>query len=96
MEIGGYTKYNPFIMLVQHAEDTAYKKADAVVSVLPCVHEYMQSRGLDLKKLTIIPNGIAEDDWTDISAGESLDKNLCNFIEKNQKQGKMIVGYTGA
>ncbi|MEL3902710.1 MAG: glycosyltransferase family 4 protein [Treponema phagedenis] len=96
IELGGYSKYNPFIMLMQHAEDTAYKKADAVVSVLPCVHEYMQSRGLDLKKLTIIPNGIAEDDWTDIDIRELPDKNLCNFIEKKQKQGQMIVGYTGA
>ncbi|QOW61728.1 glycosyltransferase [Treponema pedis] len=63
IELGGYSKYNPLIMLMQHAENTAYKKADFVISVLPCVHDYMKSHGLDLKKLSIIPNGIYESDW---------------------------------
>jgi glycosyltransferase involved in cell wall biosynthesis len=34
-----------------------------VVSMLPKVHDYMASRGLDLRKLTIVPNGITLEEW---------------------------------
>jgi hypothetical protein len=51
MELFGMPRWHPFIMLCQLAEDTAYRDADAVVSMLPKVHDYMASRGLDLRKL---------------------------------------------
>ncbi|MEX1238370.1 MAG: glycosyltransferase, partial [Cyclobacteriaceae bacterium] len=35
MEFGNYSKWHPFIMIVQWAEDYAYKHADFVVSLLP-------------------------------------------------------------
>ena len=38
-------------------------KNDVVVSMLPKVHAHMAGRGLDLRKLHIVPNGIALDDW---------------------------------
>ena len=47
----------------QAAEDAAYRDADVVVSMLPKVHDHMAARGLDLRKLHIVPNGIALDDW---------------------------------
>jgi hypothetical protein len=54
MELGNMSKWHPFIMLVQAAEDYAYRNSDVVVSMLPKVHSYMASRGLDLKKLHIV------------------------------------------
>ncbi len=63
IELSGMSRRHPFIMLVQHAEDTAYRDADRVISMLPKVHDYMASRGLDLKKLSIVPNGITLDEW---------------------------------
>jgi len=50
-------------MLCQAAEDAAYRDADVVVSMLPKVQGHMAGRGLDLKKLHIVPNGIALDEW---------------------------------
>lgn len=64
IELSGMSPHHPFIRLVQAAEDAAYRDADRVVSMLPCVHEYMASRGLDLSKLAIVPNGIALDEWS--------------------------------
>lgn len=45
MELGGMSKWHPFIMLLQAAEDYAYRHADAVVSMLPKVRQYVESRG---------------------------------------------------
>ena len=51
IELSGMSPGHPFIRLVQKAEDNAYRDADVVVSMLPKVHSYMASRGLDLRKL---------------------------------------------
>ena len=41
MELGGLSRWHPFIMVVQAAEDYAYRRADVVVSMLPKVRAYM-------------------------------------------------------
>ena len=64
IELSGMSPRHPFIVLCQAAEDAAYRDADVVVSMLPKVHAYMASRGLDLNKLTIVPNGIDADEWS--------------------------------
>jgi len=63
IELSGMSPNHPFARLCAKAESDAYRDADVVVSMLPVVHSYMASRGLDLDKLTIVPNGIAPDDW---------------------------------
>ena len=63
IELSGISRRHPFIVLVQAAEDAAYRHADRVLSMLPKVHGYMASRGLDLRKLAIVPNGITLDEW---------------------------------
>ena len=93
MELGNMSKWHPFIMLVQAAEDYAYRNADVVVSMLPKVHDYMASRGLDLKKLHIVPNGISPDEWQE-SSGASLAVQASVLLELKAK-GMKIVGYAG-
>ncbi|MFZ5543196.1 MAG: glycosyltransferase, partial [Pseudomonadota bacterium] len=61
IELSGMSPRHPFALLCQWAEDAAYRDADVVVSMLPKVHDHMASRGLDLKKLHIVPNGITLD-----------------------------------
>ena len=62
-EVGGMSPHHPFALLCGWAERSAYRQADAVVSMLPQVHEHMASRGLDLQRLHIVPNGVALDAW---------------------------------
>lgn len=96
IELGGMSPKHPFIMLCQAAENYAYKHADSVVSMLPKVHEHMASHGLDLDKLSIVPNGIVEEDWQ-IEDIENLgSSDLANFLAEKKAQGKTIVGYAGA
>lgn len=96
IELGGYSKYHPFIIAMQNAENTAYKKADFVISVLPCVHEYMKQHNLDLKKLSIIPNGIQKEDWEKKNIKALSNRELSSFIEQEKKKGKFIIGFAGA
>ena len=63
IELSGMSARHPFIRLCQKAEDDACRDADTVVSMLPCVAAHLQAHGLDLRKLHIVPNGIALDDW---------------------------------
>ena len=93
MELGGMSKWHPFIMLVQQAEDYAYRNADCVVSILPKVGEYMASRGLALEKLHLVPNGIDPDEWLSDSA--DLPDDVNNLIAMLRTQGSAILGYAG-
>jgi Glycosyltransferase len=96
IELGGYSKYHPFIMAMQKAENVAYRKADSVVSVLPCVHSYMHQHGLDLKRLAIIPNGIPKEDWNKENIKALSNNELSSFIAQEKAKGKIIIGFTGA
>ncbi|MEO8924555.1 MAG: glycosyltransferase family 4 protein, partial [Caldimonas sp.] len=63
IELGGMSPWHPFILLCRKAESDAYRDADVVISMLPKVAEHMRQHGLDLRKLRIVPNGIAPEDW---------------------------------
>jgi glycosyltransferase involved in cell wall biosynthesis len=94
IELSGMSRRHPFIMLCQAAEDAAYRDADVVVSMLPRVHSYMASRGLDLKKLHIVPNGITLDEWE----GEPvpLREDVAMALSAARSTGATVVGYAGS
>lgn len=96
IELGGMSPRHPFIQWCQFAENTVYKQSDAVVSMLPKVHEHMKAHGLDLKKLHIIPNGIAEEEWQTRQIENLVEGDLKEFLEEMKQQGKFIVGYAGS
>lgn len=94
LELSGMSRWHPFALLCQWAEDTAYRDADVVVSMLPKVHAHMASRGLDLRKLHIVPNGITLDEWQDDP--EPLAPGPRGAIEVARAAGATIVGYAGS
>ena len=94
IELSGMSPRHPFIRLVQAAEDAAYRDADVVVSMLPKVHEYMASRGLELRKLHIVPNGVALDDWC--AAPPPLRDDVARVLRDARDAGRMVVGYAGS
>ncbi|MEL7390928.1 MAG: glycosyltransferase family 4 protein, partial [Pseudomonadota bacterium] len=59
IEIGRYSRHNPFIQFMNWIEGRAYAKADRVVSNLERAVEHMTSRGMDRRKFAWIPNGIS-------------------------------------
>lgn len=92
MELGGMSKWHPFIMLAQQAEDYAYKHADCVISMLPKAKAHMESRGMKPTKFHYVPNGIDTAEWENIAR---LPDDVNNSIELIKQRGKLIIGYAG-
>ncbi|MDE2093492.1 MAG: glycosyltransferase family 4 protein [Burkholderiales bacterium] len=94
IELSGMSPRHPFIVLCQKAENDAYRDADVVVSMLPKVAEHMRAHGLDLRKLHIVPNGIAHDDWQREPA--PLGADLAAQLAALKAAGRTLVGYAGS
>jgi len=92
MELGGYSKWHPFIMLMQHAENYAYKKSDKVVSLLPKTLEHMVAHGLEKNKWYCVPNGINQSEWEEV---EIIPDEIAARIQEICKKYDRIVAYTG-
>ena len=94
IELSGMSPRHPFALLCQKAENDAYRDADVVISMLPKVHAHMAAHGLDLRKLSIVPNGITLDEWA--GEGEPLAVELSAFFNAQQAAGKIVLGYAGS
>jgi glycosyltransferase involved in cell wall biosynthesis len=94
VELSGMSPRHPFALLCQKAEDDAYRDADVVVSMLPCVAQHMRAHGLDLRKLHIVPNGVALDEWCAQPA--TLNGGLSEHLREQRALGRTIVGYAGS
>jgi glycosyltransferase involved in cell wall biosynthesis len=94
IELSGMSPWHPFALVCQSAEDAAYRYADLVVSMLPKVQQHMASRGLDLRKLAIVPNGISPEEWK--STPEPLRDDVAHALAKARAAGKVIIGYAGS
>ncbi len=94
IELGGMPKWHPFIIILQIAEDFAYRKCDKVVSILPKALDYMVSRGLKPEKFVHIPNGIDIEEWQSFT--DPLPEEHKSVIERFKNEGKFLVGYAGS
>lgn len=93
VELGGVSPKNPFILLMQKAENFAYRKADLVVSLLPKAKSYMIEHGMKPNRFLYLPNGIPLGEWQDVS--QQL-PNECEMLIAGLKEKKYyLVGYTG-
>lgn len=92
MELGGMSKWHPFIIWVQAAEDYAYRHADKVVSMLPKARDYMRSRGMATEKFVYVPNGVDEDEWV---APDDLPREIADHLDALRAKGLPLVGYAG-
>jgi glycosyltransferase involved in cell wall biosynthesis len=94
IELGSISPSHPFIMLMQLAENSAYRHADRVVSLLPNAQEHMQQHGMTPDKFVWIPNGI------DISESKHTEADIPEIhqlaFDRLKKLGYFIVGYTGS
>ena len=89
-EVGGMSKFHPFVVLMQFAENSAYENCDKCVSLLPYAKEYMVQHGLQPDKFINIQNGIVEEEWVDF---ESIPEEHVRFFEEHKDS--FIVGYFG-
>ncbi|MGA2406168.1 MAG: glycosyltransferase family 4 protein [Bacteroidales bacterium] len=93
IEIGGFSKWNPFIVIMQCAENFAYKHSSQVVSMLPMTLKHMVDHGLIPEKFNYVPNGIEIDEWKE---NELLPIDHKNLIIALKKENHKLVSYTGS
>lgn len=94
MELGKMSRWHPFIMVMQWAENYAYRNADKVISMLPKAFTYMQEHGMKERKFIYIPNGISIDEW--YLPDGTLPAEHERTFGKLRKDKKFILVYAGA
>jgi len=92
IELAGVSPKHPLVRLTDRLERYAYRRADAVVSLLPNTQTYMQARGLDPARWHYIPNGV------DVTAALPPDcpSPACVQAQQWRAQGKCVIVYAGA
>jgi len=88
VEEEGFSKYHPIVIFLQLIENFAYRKADAVISLLPDAFAHIKEHGGSEDKTYYIPNGILLEE---VEKLEPLSEEIRGMIPK----GKFVVGYTG-
>lgn len=92
IELGGMSKRNPFVVMMQIGENCAYRNSDKIVSLPPLAKDYMVEHGMEPDKFVAIPNGIVVDDWKN---PQSLPQEHEEVLTDLKENGKYIVGYFG-
>lgn len=91
--LGGMSVKHPFIRLMQHAENFAYRRADLVVSLLPNAESHMLDHGLKPGKFHYIPNGVDIEQWD--QTPEPMPELHQQTLDRLHTQDKLVVGYAG-
>jgi len=94
IEVGGMSRYHPFVMLLQWAEDYAYRHADRVISMLPKALDYMMAHGMLPAKFAYVPNGIDVEEWESDQA--PLPETHRKVVDDLQQSNRFLIGYAGA
>lgn len=94
VELGGYSRWHPFIVAMQAAENYACRNADAVVSMLPNVRDHLVAHGMAPEKLHIVPNGTDAGEW--LAPLQPLPEQLLDKLARIRSEGGFIVGFAGA
>ncbi|GAB3465639.1 O-antigen biosynthesis protein WlbE [Massilia terrae] len=92
IELGGFSRWHPFMLLLQAAENFACRRANAIVSILPKVRAHLESHGMAPHKLHIIPNGADPAEWF---AAAELPSDLAHLFGTLRARNRFIVGYAG-
>jgi glycosyltransferase involved in cell wall biosynthesis len=93
MELGGFSKWHPFIILMQLAENYACRHCDALVSLLPKTKEHLVEHGLVPEKFNYIPNGICLDEY---ESKEPLPLEHELILTKLKTENRKIICYAGS
>jgi hypothetical protein len=93
MIIGNFSKYHPFIWLMQRAENFACRNCDCYISLLGNAKEYLRKHALKNEKFFHIPNGFSNDEMelTDIQ----IPVEHKELLKKLKSESKIIIGYAG-
>lgn len=84
---------NPYVKMLQRAEDFAFKNSKKIISILPQADKHITERGFDSSKFVYVPNGVIPSEVI-----EDIDSRNCEQVKKLtelKNDGYFLVGYTG-
>ncbi len=95
MELGGMSRWHPFIVWMQRAENAACRDADVVVSILPKAQDHLRQHGMAAHKFVHVPNGIDPAEWAP-EAEVPVPPAHAAAVAAARARGDFVVAYTGA
>lgn len=93
IELGGMKKTNPFVILMQIAENSFCRHANYVVSLLPGAKDYFVEHGMKIEKFKTISNGIVLEEWL---KAEKMPDEHEQALAKLKQSGKFILCFFGS
>ncbi|NQU26235.1 MAG: glycosyltransferase family 4 protein [Candidatus Nealsonbacteria bacterium] len=93
MELGGMSRWHPFIFLLQRGENYACRHADRIVSILPKADEHLRQHGMADDKFVHVPNGVDVEQWQ--TGATPLPPQHVQALTQLREDGRFIVGYAG-
>lgn len=90
VQMSGVSENNPFIWLMQRAEDYACRVSDLVVAVPQNSQKYLKTRGLENNKFLHIGNGVMTSEQV-----EKIPNHLYNYLTTLKNNGYFLIGYAG-
>lgn len=96
IELGGMSKWNPYIMIMQMAENFACRMSDKIVSILPKTKSHLEEHGMNPEKFAHVPNGIDFSEFKSNDNGTGLPQHYEDTIANLRQSGHFIIGYAGA
>lgn len=94
IELSGIPPRHPYIVLMQLAENFAYRVSDRVVSMLPKAGSYMLEHGMAKHKFAYLPNGIDAAEWQ--NGKKTLPQEHSKALSILNQKGHFVVGYAGS
>ncbi|MBH0164078.1 glycosyltransferase family 4 protein [Fictibacillus sp. 7GRE50] len=91
IHLGKFSRSNPFVKFLYKLEKFLYKKADRIVVLFDKAVNYVESRGIDTKKVVYLPNGA---DLERYEKKEPLENDIEQVMQS--LKDKNIAIYTGA
>lgn len=92
-ELGGMSPRHPLVRLIQWAEDFSYRRADRIVTTLPCSGEHMRAHGLDPDRWAFIAQGADVASWR---STVPLPTAYSEVLSRLRRDGHFVVGYAGS
>ncbi len=93
IEIGGMKKVNPFVVMMQIAENSFCKQSDYVVSLPIAAKDYFIKHGMRSEAFKPIMNGVVVKEWQDPTPLPDEHRNL---IDSLHDKGKIIICFFGS
>lgn len=93
VDIGGYSKNNPFVVVLRGLEKYLYIKSYKIIVLLPKAADYISNLGVSPEKVVYIPNGV--DPGLLIIADTELPTALTNALITIRARGRFVIGYIG-